>query len=47
MPEVESIVDTIADSLADINGKTLGDNLIHVEAEELLDTMDHRLASLQ
>ena len=35
MPEAESIVDTIADSLADINVKTLADNLTHVEAEEL------------
>ena len=47
MPEAESLVDAIADSLADINVKTLGEKLVQVEAEELFDTMDLRLASLQ
>ena len=47
MPEAESLVDAIADSLADINVKTLGDKLVHVEAEELFDTMVYRLALLQ
>ena len=46
-PEAESLVDSIADSLADINVKTLEDKLVHVEAEELLDTMVYRLALLQ
>ena len=46
-PEAESLVDAIAESLADINIKTLGDKLVHVEAEELFDTMVHRLALLQ
>ena len=41
------LVDAIADSLADINVKTLGDKLGHVEAEELVDTMVHRLALVQ
>ena len=38
------LVDAIADSLAEINVKTLGDKLGHVEAEELVDTMVHRQA---
>ena len=46
-PEAESLVDAIADNLADINIKTLGDKLVHVEAQELFDTMVHRLALLQ
>ena len=46
-PEAESLVDAIADSLADINVKTLGDKLVHVEAEELFDTMVYRLEFLQ
>ena len=46
-PEAESLVDAIADSVADINVKTLGDKLGHVEAEELVDTMVHRLALVQ
>ena len=33
-PKAESLVDALADSLADINVKTLGDKLVHVEAEE-------------
>ena len=35
MPSAESLVDALADSLADINVKTLGHKLVHVEAEEL------------
>ena len=46
-PEAESLGDSKADSLADINVKTLADKLVHVEAEELFDTMVHRLALLQ
>ena len=38
MPEADSLVDAIADSLANINVKTGGDELVHVEAEELLET---------
>lgn len=41
------LVDAIADSLAEINVKTLADKLGHVEAEELVDTMVHRLALVQ
>ena len=33
--QTESLVDALADSLADINVKTLGHKLVHVEAEEL------------
>ena len=47
MPEAESLVDAIADSQADINVKTGGVELVHVEAEELFDTMVYRLALLQ
>ena len=47
MPEAESLVDAIADSLADINVKTGGDELVQVEAEELFDTMVYRLELLQ
>ena len=47
MPEAESLVDAIADSLADINVKTGGNKLVHVEAEELFDTMVYRLELLQ
>ena len=47
MPEAESLVDAIADSLADINVKTGGDELVHVEAEELFDTMVYRPELLQ
>ena len=38
------LVDAIADSLADINFKSLWDKLVHQEAEEVVDTMVHRLA---
>ena len=41
------LVDAIADSLADINFKSLGDKLVHQEADELVDTMVHRLALVQ
>ena len=44
LPEAESLVDAIADGLANINVKTGGDELVHVEAEELLET---RLELLQ
>ena len=47
MPEAESLVDAIADSLADINVKTGEDELVHVEAEELCDTIVYRLELLQ
>ena len=47
MPEAESLVDAIADSLADINVKTGEVELAHVEAEELFDTMIYRLELLQ
>ena len=47
MPEAESLVDAIADSLADINVKTGGVELVHVETEELFDTMVYRLELLQ
>ena len=47
MPEAESLVDAIADSLEDINVKTGGDELVHVEAEVLFDTMVYRLELLQ
>ena len=47
MPEAESLVDAMADSLADINVKTSGDELVHVEAEELFNTMVYRLELLQ
>ena len=47
MPEAESLVDAIADSLEDINVKTSGDELVHVEAEELFNTMVYRLELLQ
>ena len=46
-PEAESLVDAIADSLADINVKTLWDKLVHLQAEELFDTMVDKLALLQ
>ena len=47
MPEADSLVNAIADSLADINVKTSGVELEHVEAEELFDTMVYRLELLQ
>ena len=41
------LVNAIGDSLADINVQTFGVKLGHVEAEELVDTMVHRLALVQ
>ena len=47
MPKAESLVDAIANSLPDINVNTLGDELVHVEAEELFVTMVYGLELLQ
>lgn len=43
----QSLFDALADNLAHINGKTLEDKLVNVEAEAPVDTMGHRLALVQ
>lgn len=40
-------MDALSDSLAEVNVKTLGEKVVHVEAEALVDTISHRLASVQ
>ena len=39
-------MDALSDSLAEVNVKTLGEKVVHVEAEALVDTISHRLASI-
>ena len=45
--QAESLVDALSDSLAKVNVKTLGEKVVHVGAEALVDTMANRLASVQ
>ena len=44
--QVESVFNALADSLVEINGKTLEDKLLHVQEEALVDTVAYRIALL-
>ena len=44
--QVESVFNGLADSLVEINGKTLEDKLLHVQEEALVDTVAYRIALL-
>ena len=44
--QVESVFNGLADSLVEINGKTLEDKLLHVQDEALVDTVAYRIALL-
>ena len=45
--QAESVVDALSDSLGEVNVKTLGEKVVHVEAEALVDTIANRLALVQ
>ena len=47
LPGAVALVHALTDGQAEENVETLGDKLVQVEAEALVDTMAHRLALVQ